>query len=134
MTARFRPNPPCVEACAPEVEDGTMGHADKVEASDTSAQSASEQGESSDPSVPRFLRMRFCVGSLRLGSLRFMRERAGQGTVEYAVVTAALLAVVIGIGVLWRAFDAGLFVEHAVASASHHVAGAAGAIIDVFSF
>ena len=134
MTARFRPNLPCVEARASEIEDDTMDHVDKLGFADASAQSVGEQGESPDPSALRFLRVRFCVRSLRLGSLKLMRERAGQGTVEYAVVAAALLAVIVGIGVLWRAFDAGLFVEHAVASASHHVAGAAGAVIDVFSF
>ena len=49
-------------------------------------------------------------------------------------MTAALLAVVVAIGALWRAFGDGLFVEHAVASASHHVQGAIGAIADVFMY
>ena len=59
---------------------------------------------------------------------------AGQSTVEFAVVAAALLAIVVGLGALWRAFGDGLFVMHAVASASHHVQGAIGAMADVFAF
>lgn len=62
-----------------------------------------------------------------------MRE-SGQSTVEFAVVTAAVLAVVIGLGALWRAFESGMFVEHALAAASHHVQGAIGALVDVFMF
>lgn len=65
---------------------------------------------------------------------RQVRGVSGQGTVEFAVVTAAILSIVIALGVLWRAFEGGLFVEHAVASASHHVQGALGAVADVFMF
>lgn len=60
-----------------------------------------------------------------------MRKRAmgalannnGQSTVEFAVIAAAFLALVIGLGSLWRAFDEGMFVNHAVSSASHHLEG-----------
>lgn len=67
-------------------------------------------------------------------ALRLARGTSGQGTVEYAIVVAALLAVVVGVGALGRAIGSGLFVEHALASASYHVAGATGAVIDVFAF
>lgn len=64
-----------------------------------------------------------------------LRERTGQGTVEYAVVFAALLAMIVGFGALWRLFDGGTVVMHAVQSASHHVqSAAAGAIGDVFQY
>lgn len=72
-----------------------------------------------------------------------MRERGrvlahgehGQGTVEFAVVTAAFLAVALACGALWRALGDGLFVEHALASASHHVQLAApGNVADVFLY
>lgn len=62
------------------------------------------------------------------------KDASGQSTVEFAVVTAAVLAVVAGLGALWRAFEGGMFVEHAVASASHHVQGALGGLVDVFMF
>lgn len=54
---------------------------------------------------------------------------------EFAVVTAALLAVVIACGVLWRALEGGLFVDHALASASHHLQMVVpGNIADVFLY
>lgn len=60
---------------------------------------------------------------------------AGQGTVEYAIVLFAFLSLVAGLGAMWHAFDAGLFIEHALQSASHHVASAApGAFVDVFMY
>lgn len=66
---------------------------------------------------------------------RLLKGCSGQATVEFAVVMAGVLAVVLACGLLWRAFDRGLFVEHALLSASHHVAsGSAGSAIDVFSF
>ena len=48
---------------------------------------------------------------------------------------AGLLCVVIGLGALSNAFSDGLFVRHALASASHHVQAAAlGSVGDVFSY
>lgn len=65
---------------------------------------------------------------------RGMCER-GQSTVEFVVVTAAFLAVIVACGALWRSFDSGLFVEHALASASHHVQlTMPGGIADIFLY
>ncbi len=50
---------------------------------------------------------------------------AGQSTVEFAIVAAAFLALALGIGALWHGFSGGMFVEHALMSASHHIEGAA---------
>ncbi|MSA60928.1 hypothetical protein GKE55_03660 [Gordonibacter pamelaeae] len=62
-------------------------------------------------------------------------DERGQGTVEFALVTAGLLAVIVACGALWRSFEGGLFVEHALMAASHHVQGAAlGAVADVFLY
>lgn len=61
--------------------------------------------------------------------------RAGQGTVEYAIVLFAFLAMVAGAGSVWRMLEAGAPVQHAVQSASHHVASVApGALSDVFMY
>ena len=58
-----------------------------------------------------------------------MRSERGQGTVEYAVVLAGVL------GMLAKAMGEGLFVEHALMSASHHLQLAAlGSVADVFAF
>ncbi|MEF2845307.1 MAG: hypothetical protein U0O24_01490 [Eggerthellaceae bacterium] len=52
---------------------------------------------------------------------------------EYAVVFAAFLALVIALGYLWRLFDVGTVVNHALQSASHHLDQvASGAWLDVF--
>lgn len=48
-------------------------------------------------------------------------SECGQSTVEFAVVAAAFLAVALGLGALWRVASGGLFVDHALSSASHHV-------------
>ncbi|WP_227115114.1 hypothetical protein [Gordonibacter urolithinfaciens] len=54
---------------------------------------------------------------------------------EFALVTAGLLAVIVACGALWRSFEGGLFVEHALIAASHHVQGTApGAVADVFLY
>lgn len=57
----------------------------------------------------------------------------GQSMVEYAVILAGFLALIMGMGVLWHLFDTGLVVEHALQSASHHLQDVAqGAWLDVF--
>lgn len=66
---------------------------------------------------------------------RRMCDVRGQATVEFALVAAGFLTVALALGVLWRSFEGGLFVEHALTAASHHVQGAApGAIADVFLY
>lgn len=61
-------------------------------------------------------------------------DTCGQSTVEFAIVTAALLIVVVAISLLWNLGDNGIFVEHAISSASHHLQEAAAGIVgDVFS-
>lgn len=50
-------------------------------------------------------------------------------------MTAAFLALVVALGVLWRPLEGGLFVEHALMAASHHVQGTApGGVADVFLY
>ena len=44
---------------------------------------------------------------IRAGSF----NECGQGTVEFALVTAAFLAAVIALGALWRGLEAGMFVQ-----------------------
>lgn len=57
------------------------------------------------------------------------RGECGQSTVEFAVVAAAFLAVTLGLGALWRGVSGGLFIEHALSTASHHIEGAAPQIL-----
>lgn len=62
-------------------------------------------------------------------------RETGQATVEFAVVTAAFFSLVAVLGVLWRAFNQGLFIQHALSSASHHIESVAlGSIADIFLF
>lgn len=54
---------------------------------------------------------------------------------EYAVVLAALLAIVLGLGVLARLFTSASVVNHAIFSASHHAGGdMVTAVLDIFAF
>lgn len=73
------------------------------------------------------------TGCSKKGCARW--RQCGQGTVEYAVVLAAVVAMIAGFGALWHFFDQGAPVMHALQSASHHVqSAAAGAIGDVFMY
>lgn len=79
------------------------------------------------------------VVAARPGRIRLLRELAfderGQATVEFALVTAAFLSIGVACGALWHAFEGGLFVEHALLGASHHVAGVApGLLADIFLY
>lgn len=58
---------------------------------------------------------------------------AGQSTVEFALITAGLLAVVLAFGLLGQKLEAGMFVQHALASASHHLCSL-GSIADIFAY
>lgn len=54
---------------------------------------------------------------------------------EFAIVAAVFISVLVALGALWRSLKSGLFVDHALASASHHVQGVlAGGIADVFLY
>lgn len=62
-------------------------------------------------------------------------DRRGQGTVEFAIVLFGFLAMVAALGVLWRAFESGLLVQHALQSASHHLETVVpGVVADVFLY
>ncbi|WP_080802067.1 hypothetical protein [Arabiibacter massiliensis] len=59
----------------------------------------------------------------------------GQGTVEFALVTVAFVAMLVALGALWRGLEGGMLVEHALSAASHHVQLAApGSTADVFLY
>lgn len=59
----------------------------------------------------------------------------GQSTIEFALVCFAFISVIVALGVLWHLFEKGLFVEHALASASHHLQSVfSGVVGDVLLF
>ncbi|MCI8424174.1 MAG: hypothetical protein HFJ72_00710 [Adlercreutzia sp.] len=74
------------------------------------------------------------MGRHRCGHQQPLGDERGQGTVEYALVTAAFICIVAAGAALWRALSSGLFVEKGLLAASHHVQGAAGWLADVLSF
>ncbi|WP_276915435.1 hypothetical protein [Parvibacter caecicola] len=53
---------------------------------------------------------------------------------EYALVTAVLMAVVVGLWAIRQVFFGGLAADHALAAASHHVDGAWGWVCDALAF
>ena len=65
---------------------------------------------------------------------QLVADESGQSTVEYAIVFTALLAVVAGAGALMGVLGDGLFVQHAVTSASHSVASSVMGITDALCF
>lgn len=71
-----------------------------------------------------------------MGCNERLHDQSGQSTVEFALVAAAFIALVVALGVVWRTFDKGVFVDHAVKSASHHVEQAfpGGGMADVIVY
>ena len=52
---------------------------------------------------------------------RLAADCRGQSTVEFAVVAAGFIALSAALALLWHSLSDGLVVEHALATASHHV-------------
>lgn len=64
---------------------------------------------------------------------KFSKESNGQSTVEFAIVVAAMLTIVIAIAAMWKLGDRGMLIDHTLSSASHHLKDAcAGIVGDVF--
>lgn len=63
---------------------------------------------------------------MEAGNVR-AREELAQGTVEYAIVLLALLAIAVGLAALWHAGERGVFAQLAVDAASHAL-DASGAV------
>ena len=61
----------------------------------------------------------FAKGASRAGPPRLLGERDAQGTLEYALVVCALLALVTGLAAIWKAGDEGLFARLVEDAASH---------------
>ncbi len=61
-------------------------------------------------------------------------EGRGQSTVEYALISAAFIAIVIGLGALSDLFSGGVVVDHAISAASHGIQNLVGGAVDVFSY
>lgn len=58
----------------------------------------------------------------RLRLCRGVADRSGQGTVEYALMAAALIAVAAGLAAFWHFAAQGSFASAAVESLSHRLA------------
>ena len=59
----------------------------------------------------------------------------GQSTVEFAIVLAAFLSIAFAFSALWDALKDGLFVQHALQCASHHLsASSLGSWSDVLAY
>lgn len=78
--------------------------------------------------------MRSRTASTACRLARIVGDRGGQGTVETALVLFAFIALAAGLAALWHVAGDGEVVTHALWSASHHIAGAAGAWADVFAY
>lgn len=64
-----------------------------------------------------------------------MRRFRGQSSVEYAIVFAAFLAMVVGLGAVANLLESGSVLEHALQSASHHLSNVATAAwADIFLY
>ena len=70
------------------------------------------------------------------GWVGFARQaEVGQSTVEFAIIMAGLASLLMGLAALMRAIDAGVFVQHALGAASHHIAAAnLATLADIFLY
>ena len=87
-------------------------------------------------SVNRLRQKLFQLAKNRLFMSTFGQRGAnGQSTVEFAIVAGGFMVVVIGLASMWRAASSGLFVEHALSVASHHLQQVIPAAIgDIFLY
>lgn len=75
-----------------------------------------------------------CKKFLNKKWLKILKEEKAQSTVEFAIIVAAMLIIVIALSLIWKTSSNGLLIEHALNSASHHIEQAAiGIVGDVFS-
>ncbi len=58
----------------------------------------------------------------------------GQASVEYGIVTFAFVGMLLALGLLSQKLQAGLFIDHAIQSASHALAASTTWFCDVFLF
>lgn len=79
-------------------------------------------------------RGKFATAHFRRALKGLADDQRGQSTVEYALVFAAGLAIVVAVGALSHVVGDGTFVEHAVTAASHNLGGVLGGAADVFSY
>lgn len=68
----------------------------------------------------------------------FCREKLkcekGQSTVEFAIVTFAIICIILALGSLFRELELGVFLEHAISSASHNIVNSINGITDSFCY
>ncbi|WP_241156013.1 hypothetical protein [Adlercreutzia sp. ZJ154] len=74
------------------------------------------------------------VGGYFRWNKQLIASVCGQSSVEYAVVLGAILCIVVVLGALSSVVSDGVFIQHAIAAASHNVQGSVGGAIDVFCF
>ncbi len=65
---------------------------------------------------------------------QLIADESGQSTAEYAIVFTALLAVAAGAAALMGILDEGVFVRHAVMSASHCISSSLAGVTDALCF
>ena len=65
--------------------------------------------------------------------MKDLRTKAGQATVEYVLVFAGFLSLVLALGALWRFVQEGSLVAHALYSSPYLVQGCAGWVADIFA-
>ena len=70
----------------------------------------------------------------RIVKARRLDDDFGQSTVEYAVVAAAMLAIVVGLGALADFLREGVILQHAAQAASHNPSASPGGVVDVFCY
>ncbi|MDR1712566.1 MAG: hypothetical protein LBR39_00175 [Coriobacteriales bacterium] len=65
----------------------------------------------------------------------WLKDKRGQGTVEYLIVGLVLLGIIVGLGALAGRLAEGLFVQHAADGAAYgNAQGAMGAMGDVLLY
>ncbi|MDO4842724.1 MAG: hypothetical protein Q3982_08635 [Phoenicibacter congonensis] len=65
---------------------------------------------------------------------RKLESQAGQSTVEFAIVAAILIVVVVAFIAIFHRLDDGTFLQHAQTASSHNITSSVSGAIDAFSY
>lgn len=58
----------------------------------------------------------------------------GQATLEFALITSAFIVILVALRFFGVAVESGLWVDHALMAATHHIQGSIGWIVDIFIY
>lgn len=63
-----------------------------------------------------------------------IKNKGGQSSTEFAIVFGIIIVIIIGIAAIFKCFNAGIFLDHAIMAASHNVVDSVMGIVDAILY